>query len=288
MILIKLLVLAIVFGIVILISRIVYKPITKIGRHFLNRYREKYLAQTAADLDSMFLRIAPSRIILINVAFTLVLGILGTVVTKKLLVGLIFALVGFFLFRKIVGKMKQRRVRKFESQLMDSLAIISNSLKAGLSLLQGIELAAHDLSPPTSEEFELILRENRVGLPLEESLLNLTKRIESDDLSLVVRAILIQQETGGDLTKIFDQVISTIEERMRLYGKIWSLTAQGRMEAITVGVLPWGVGLLLYLMQPELIRPMFREPLGIGMLALAIVWELIGIYVIRKIVRVEV
>ena len=288
MILIKILSLILFFAAAFLIAPALYDSIAGMGRKYLHRYREKYITQAEKELDSMFLRISSRQLTHINLAIVILLGIFGLLLTHNVVGGIFFALGGVFLFRYIIQSMKQRRLKKFDSQLVDALTLMSNALKAGLSLPQGIRLVARDMSPPISEEFGLAFRETQVGLSFSKALENLSRRIESEELELVTRAISIQHEVGGKLTEIFDSIVATIDERNRLEGKVGSLTAQGKMEAMTIGILPWGIALVFYLMQPELMGVVFRHPIGIAMLIFAVVWETIGIIVIKKVSTVQV
>jgi len=287
-ILIKISALILFFVAAFLIAPTFYALIARMGRRYLQKYRERYITQAEKELDSMFLRISSRQLAYINPGIILLLGVFGLLLTNNILGGIFFALGGVFLFRYIIRSMKQRRLKKFDSQLVDALTLMSNALKAGSSLPQGIKLVVRDMSPPISEEFGLAFRETQVGLSFSQALENLSRRIGSEELELVTRAISIQQETGGKLTEIFDSIVTTIEERNRLEGKVGSLTAQGRMEAITIGVLPWVIAVIFYMIQPELMGIVFRHPLGIAMLIFAVIWEIIGIIMIRKVSTIQV
>ena len=154
--------------------------------------------------------------------------------------------------------------------------------------MQAIEIIGREGSPPIKEEFGLVLRELTLGVELERALNNLADRVKSTDLDLVVTSINVVRGTGGNLSEMFDQIADTIRERNTLQGKIRSLTAQGRLQGIVIGLLPVGLGVILYSLEPRMITRLFTEPLGWGILALIVIFEGIGAFFIRKIVSIDV
>lgn len=214
-------------------------------------------------------------------AFTLMLGLVW-------LFAIPVAAVGFYLPKFYVGHRQQQRLRKFEDQLTDALVMMSNALKSGSSFLQAIDMVAHELPAPINEEFAQIVAEVGVGAPLEEALTNLTKRIKSYDLYLVVTAILVQRQTGGNLSEILDNIAYTIRERNRLLRHVQVLTAQQRFSAIIVGSLPLFILLVLSLLSPSYHQPFLEVPAGRIMLGVAAFFEIVGFYVMRRVARIEV
>lgn len=187
-----------------------------------------------------------------------------------------------------VNYLKQRRLLRFESQLLDAIVLVANSLRAGHSFMQAIELVSRETPPPLSLEFGRVLRENLVGIPVEEALLNLTERVESKDLELVVTGMLIQRQVGGNLAEVLDSIAKTIEKRIKMRAKIRALTAQGRMSAWVVSLLPFALGFFVFGMHPEFGRIMLDESLGIAMLAVGGIMMLLGILLIRRVVNIDV
>lgn len=203
-------------------------------------------------------------------------------------VGLLLGLLGGyapFIYMKL--KVVRRR-KAFENQLTDTLTIMSNSLKSGYSFLQAVQMIAGEMAAPIAEEFERMLREIRMGIPTEEALQNMNARVSSKDFDLIVTAIIIQKQIGGNLAEILDNIQDTIRERVRIQGEIKALTAQGRFSALIFMILPVGLGGLLYLINPEYLGRLFENPVGWGMLAVALIGQLIGFWFIRKIVTIEV
>ncbi|HEY8656425.1 MAG TPA: type II secretion system F family protein, partial [Candidatus Limnocylindria bacterium] len=176
----------------------------------------------------------------------------------------------------------------FNKQLPDTIVLLSNSLRAGSSFLQSIELVSREGAPPMSEEMGRVVREVNLGLGMEEALANLVRRIKSDDLDLMVTAIGIQQQVGGNLAEILDTIAFTIRERVRIKGDINTLTAQGRVSGYLVAFLPIGLGVALNAINPAFMQPLFTETIGRILIAVGAVMMTIGFLAIRKITDIKV
>lgn len=185
------------------------------------------------------------------------------------------------------GKVK-KRIKMLNDQLGDAIAMISNSLKAGYSFFQAIDMVAKEMTGPIAEEFQVLQKEINLGLTTEKALENLAARVSSDDLELLVTAVLIQRQTGGNLAEVLDNISTTIRERVKIKGEIKTLTAQGRISGWIISLLPVGLGFLIYLINPQLISLLFTRTLGILILVVSAMSELIGIFLIQKIVKIEV
>jgi len=173
------------------------------------------------------------RIIVVLVPFALIL-----LVTRQAFLALAMAAVGFLIPPALVSQAQMRRVKKFNLQLTDSLAIIANSLRAGYSFMQAVELVSREMPAPIGKEFARTFREVNLGTPMEEALGNLGQRMISKDLDLVLTAVLIQRQIGGNLAEILDNISATIRERIRIQGEIKTLTAQGRISGLIIGLVP--------------------------------------------------
>ncbi len=182
---------------------------------------------------------------------------------------------------------RNARLKKFDEQLSDALVIFSNSLKAGYSYLQAVGSIAKEMPDPISKEFARVLKEMSFGVDQSQSLNNLLERVESDDLQLMVTAVNIQRDTGGNLAEILDSISKTIRERVQLKGEVKTLTAQGRFSGIVVSLIPFALGFFMYLINREYIMMLFTEPIGRILVVVAMVNELIGIMFIKKIVDIE-
>lgn len=188
----------------------------------------------------------------------------------------------------LVKVVARRRVMLFNSQIVDSLLIMANSLRAGFSFIQAVEVVQREMPPPIGREFGRTFQELSLGTPVEEALTGLVRRVKSEDLSLVVTAVLIQRQVGGNLAEVLDKIAHTIQERVRIQGEIRSLTAQGRLSGTIISVLPIFLIFFMLLVNPGYIGVLFAEPLGRVMLCAAAVAELLGWFFIRRIVRISV
>ena len=184
--------------------------------------------------------------------------------------------------------LKNARDKAFGLQLVDALVNMGNSLKAGFSLNQALELVQREMENPMSQEIRLVTQEIRLGVSVENALQHLLERMPSQDLDLVVTAITISREIGGNLTEVFDNIADTVRERHRIGGKIDALTAQGKLQGIIISLLPIGVGVALNLINPKKMEPMFNTFLGWLMIVGILGLEALGMFVIFKIVSIEV
>jgi tight adherence protein B len=208
---------------------------------------------------------------------------------------LVGALVGFLTPRFYVSRRKKGRLNSFNKQLPDTITLIANALRAGSSFLQAIELVVREARPPISLEFSRVIREVNLGLPFEQAMENMVRRVRSEDLELMATAITIQHQVGGNLAEILDSIAYTIRERIRIKGEIRTLTAQQRISGYVVAGLPIGLAGLLFLIAPGFMEPMFSKPpevLGLpgGVIILAIggFMMFVGFLIIRRVVDIQV
>ncbi|MGA9525681.1 MAG: type II secretion system F family protein [Myxococcaceae bacterium] len=251
------------------------------------QYQERYVVKSMNDLSDMFLFIDPRQMMVLNVASMFLLGILGWVIFNPLFaVGA--TIFGFFLPMLLVKYYRKRRIRRFNTQLVDALQAMANAFKAGLTFPQAIEHVARDAPPPLSQEFGLFVKEVKLGVPLEEALINMGKRVGSDDLELVVVSTNIARQLGGNMAEMFETISATIRERFRLEGKIASLTSQGKLQGWIVASMPLLLGLVLNQMRPDLMEPMLDHLFGYVLVVLIAVMEILGILIIRRIVNIDI
>jgi tight adherence protein B len=249
-----------------------------------------------ADLKlkvSEFLAIWAASIV--GIPLLMVVLSLGLPTLRNPIVLLIGVLFGFFLPRLWLGRRKAGRLNAFNKQLPDTITLLANALRAGSSFLQAIELVVRESRPPVSTEFSRVIREVNLGLPFEQALENMVRRVRSDDLELMATAISIQHTVGGNLAEILDSIAYTIRERVRIQGEIKTLTAQQRLSGYVVGFLPIGLAGFLFVAAPNFMDPMFRNPpdvlglpAGVVILIFGGIMMFIGFMFIRKIVDIEV
>ena len=269
-----------------------------------NRVMEKrdWGADLARELARADLVLKPSEYLAMRagviLAIPAVVFLLGATVLPALsnpLAWLVGGVVGWWLPRFWINRRKGKRIKAFNGGLADTITLIANALRSGSSFLQAIEMVVREAQPPISTEFNRVIREVNLGLPFEQALQNMVRRVRSDDLELMTTAISIQHQVGGNLAEILDSIAFTIRERVRIKGEIKSLTAQQRMSGYVVGFLPIGlVGILMVIapkfMEPMLMKPpeMFGLPLGVIILSLGGVMMAMGFMFIRRIVDIEV
>ncbi len=253
----------------------------------LSRYQTRKAKESAKRLDNMFLKVPSKKLFLIHSLAPLALGAIGFLLTGKMFIVFVFAAFGLALPTIIIKRLDANRRNKFQAQLVDALMILGSSLKGGLSLLQSIEALVEEMPAPISQEFALVLRENKMGISLGESLEKLNKRMRSEELNLIVTAISVARETGGNLPATFNQLTYTIREKNKLLNKVKTLTTQGRLQGGIMCLLPIGFTVLVYSMNPEFFDIMLQNELGRLLLGYALVSQIVGIFLIRKFSKVE-
>jgi tight adherence protein B len=208
---------------------------------------------------------------------------------------IVFFLLGLYAPRFYLKYRQGKRVKAFANQLPDTITLLANSLRAGSSFLQGIELVTREARPPISEEFERVVREMQLGMALQPALNNLVRRVASEDLELMVTAIQIQSQVGGNLATVLDTIAHTIRERIRIQGEIQTLTAMQRYSGYVITLLPVGLAGILFLISPTYISVMLEKPpemlglpLGIVFFIVGLISMGIGYLLIRRIVDIKV
>ena len=181
-----------------------------------------------------------------------------------------------------------RRREKFNLQLPEALATMSNALRAGFSISQAFDSVVEQGEKPMSEEFAILQQQLKIGMSFEDALESLSQRVGSDDLMLVTTAILISRKTGGNVTEIFDKISETIRGRMRIERKVKTLTAQGRLQGIVVSAMPLFLGLIMTLIKPGLMIPFLTSLTGILAVLVMCALIFVGWLMIRKIIKIDV
>lgn len=212
----------------------------------------------------------------------------GMLLFRRALAAALLGAVGLLVPVLWIRSAQKKRASRIEGQLLNALVLIANSLRAGHSFMQAVELAARETEPPLGLEFAKVSREGKMGLPVEETLANLTGRVNSKDLELAITGVLIQRQVGGNLAQVLDSIAATIEKRIKTKARIRVVTAQGRLSAWIISILPFALGALVFGAYPEFGRVMLVEPLGVVLLAGAFALLVIGILVIRKVVNIDV
>jgi tight adherence protein B len=254
----------------------------------MDRWQRKRMDKITPKLDSMFLDIPLNKLLLIDVLSPVVSGLLGFFISHNIWVAAVAAVAGLALPILIIKRLEALRRQKFASQLVDGLMILSSSLKAGLSLLQSFEELAQEMPNPISQEFGLVIRQMQMGVSLEEAITKLKGRMRLDELDMVVTAMLVARETGGDLTLTFSRVIYTIQERNKLIGRVKALCVQANMQGAIMSLLPIVFGIFVYKVNPGFFDVFFKDNFGRGLMTYAIISEILGIIFIRKLSKVDI
>ncbi|MBI5239343.1 MAG: type II secretion system F family protein [Elusimicrobia bacterium] len=188
----------------------------------------------------------------------------------------------------LLSNIRWRRGMKCEAQLMDAMILMSNGLKSGIDLVQCLELVHRDLQPPIAEEFGLCIKNYQLGTSLEKALEGVEERVQSRLLSYMIKAVVIQRQVGGNLTKIFDRIVENIREETKLVEKTAAMTAQQRIQAIVVGIMPWVMFFIMFAFQPGPMKEFYFTPLGVCVLMFCTMWIAIGMKIVNKLGDVQV
>ncbi|MCX5783704.1 MAG: type II secretion system F family protein [Elusimicrobia bacterium] len=276
-------------GVLIILVGLVY-ALTK----YRDNYREAFVrfvdrAKAWTEVfNRQFLKVKVRHLMAAPIAIFTLAGIL----TFNFLGFIILTALGIYVGVHMPGwsldYLKKNRGKKIDTQLMDALILLSNSLKSGLDIVQGFEMVAHDLQPPISEEFALVLKNYQLGTPFEKALAGLENRAFSRLLVYMIKAIILQRQVGGNLTKVFERIVENIREESKLEEKTKALTAQQKIQSVVVGVMPWLMLIVMFLFQGKVMAEFYFSPLGVAVLAFCIFWISIGMVVVQKLSKVTV
>jgi tight adherence protein B len=255
----------------------------------LSPLSEKY----RAGLEQAQIRLSREELLLIMLGITVALwasymffarpGILLAALLLPSLLGVVSYATGMWIRRRI-----RKRLRAFNDQLEMVLRLLSSGLRAGLSLRQAFVMVVDELADPAKMEFRRVIAQTNIGVGVNEALEALALRLPGDELNMMVRTVRVQTQTGGNLGKILDHLATTIKDRRRIDRKIKALTAEGTASGWVIGFLPVGVGLFIVLTQAQMRDAMFHTPIGLGSLGLACTLEVLGIFLVVQIVKLDI
>ena len=247
-----------------------------------------FAAALQTDLARANLKLTVGEFLIMQCCAAAVIGMLAWLISGVVFVGSVFAAVGWFIPKVWLGRRQSGRLKSFNNQLGDTIQLMSNSLRSGLSLVQSMEMISREAEQPISDEFQRVVREIGLGVGPQDALLHLVRRVNSDDLELLVTAILVQFETGGNLSRILDSIASTIRERVKLQGEIRTMSAQGRMAGYVLSGMPVAIGGMLMLIAPSYMGALFTPGPWLVLPVAAFIGIVMGSLVIRKLVAIEV
>jgi tight adherence protein B len=217
------------------------------------------------------------------------LGLLaGLMLHWPYLLAIVFGTFLFVIPTIVVNAKINMRIKKFIMHFPEALEMFARSLRAGHSFIGAIQLVGQEMPDPVGPEFQKVFDEQNLGIPLRNALLGMTNRIEILDVKFFVTAVMIQRETGGNLAEIIDKIAYVIRERFRIQGQLKIHTAQARLTGIVLSFLPIGVAFILFLMNPAYMTPLWTDPMGRSMVFAAVVMQITGMFVIRKIIRIKI
>ncbi len=247
---------------------------------------EKFVGK---KLKRLFLGTSPQEFVLMHAAFFVVAVIMmWFLVNSWILAFILGGLAGVFVPSIWLDRMWGKRITAIDEQVEEAMMYMSNSFKANPSLPEAIQDVCNAMGAPISQELAMMLREYKLGTPLDQALINMQVRMPSRNLQLAVSALLIGRTVGGNIPKILDDIASTVRESYRLERVIDTQTSQGKMQAWVMGSAPWALCGVFYLMDPSLIRPLFNTVMGYLVLTIALVLDVIGVALILKVIRIDV
>lgn len=236
-----------------------------------------------ADLD-----INVGTFVLLSAVLLVAGPVAGMFLHWPFLVSLVVGLILSGIPNAVVEFRSRLRIKKFLNHFPDALEMFARSLRAGHSFTGAIQLVAQEMPEPIGPEFQKVFDEQNLGIPLRQALIGLAQRIDCLDVKFFVTAILIQRETGGNLAEIIDKISYVIRERFRIHGQLKIFTAQARLTGGILAFLPIGVGILLWTINPEYMRPLWAERTGRILIGIAVAMQITGMLVIRRIIRIKI
>lgn len=254
----------------------------------LVRYRQAFTSEASMRLGELFLFIDPGRLWALNVLLCVSTALAVYAWSAHPALAAASALAALRLPRFWTARLRRARLARFDAQLPDMLLTLASGLKAGASVPVVLRSLVEQAEPPLSQEFGLMLREQRIGVPLEQALVNLHGRVPSDATALVVAALRVASLTGGNLSETLERIAATLRATLHLQGRIGALTAQGRMQAWVMGALPPLLLFGLDRLEPQTMAVLWHTPAGWCVLALVGTLEVLGMILIRRIVDIEV
>lgn len=248
-------------------------------------------ANISRNLARADLKLRPAEYVAVIVISIFAFGVIGFIISYSMIFAFVGMIVGAFVPRMYVKRQEKGRLKKFDNQLSDMLNLTVNGLRAGFSTLQALEAVSRELPPPINDEFHRVVQEMQLGIPMEDALDHLLRRINSEDLDLVITAINVQREVGGNLAEILDSISFTIRERVRIKGEIAALTAQGSATAWVISAMPVVLTALLFLINRDYIMQFFNpetRSCGIPLITLAAIMVITGFIATQKIVDIDI
>lgn len=285
-------------GIVIIIGLMVFIPVFRKADKLFTWIEDQTFGTRnfiIEKLNLLFLDIKEENITygLIGLSFgggSIIIILIGLLTSQWLVaigLGIVFFFTAFKIPKPLINQMIKKRHQLYASQMVDALTLLSNGIRAGLSVPQALGMVVDEMPGPVAQEFGLMLQQNKIGVPLEECFESLAKRVPLEDNDMFVSGVNILRETGGNLAETFDTIVDVIRERVRLKQKVEQFVAQGMFQGIVIAGMPFGIGAIYFFTDPDSMIRLFTHPLGIAMCIVAFLFDAVGFFVILKIVDIK-
>jgi tight adherence protein B len=253
---------------------------------FLRRSEQVSLLQKVLAQGSLDVR--AGNFLMLCVASALVLALVAFIAGGSLLFAWVGLVLGFFLPYAYATHMRKKRFQKFEEKFPEAIDTLARAVRAGHAFTTALEMIANEVSEPVAGEFRQLYEEQKFGLPVRDALLNLADRIPLVDVKFFITAVMLQRETGGNLAEILDNLSYVIRERFKILRQVRVHTAQGRLTMVLLMALPPTIVVIMQILNPGFIRPLFADPIGHALIVGGITLQTLGYFVIRRIIRIQV
>ena len=268
------------------VSFLVYVMLNELSL-FNKELQEAKSKSEAGSLAEFYLGMPGDRFFVLRILVATFLFVIFLLISNFVL-AMLFSCLGYFSPLLLLKRLKNKRIRKVESQLVEGLELLGNGLKSGLTLQQSIELLIKEFSPPISQEFSLVLAEARLGVDFTEALERMARRLDSSVLYILSSGVGITKQCGGDLTQIFSNIAGTIREQANIEGKLDAVTAQGRFQGLILGLMPFALMIVLYFIDPSHIETLFSYRMGQWAVGGVVLMVLFAQLWIRKLLALDV
>jgi tight adherence protein B len=242
---------------------------------------QKMLAQGSVDIRA-------GNFLILCAVSAVVFAIIASIAGRNLVFGWAGGLVGFFIPYAYASHMRAKRFQKFEEKFPEAIDTLARAVRAGHAFTTALEMIANELSEPVASEFRQLYEEQKFGLPVRDALINLTQRVPLVDVKFFVTAVMLQRETGGNLAEILDNLSYMIRERFKILRQVRVHTAQGRLTMMLLMALPPTIVVIMQVLNPGFIQPLFKDPIGHLLIVAGITMQTVGYFFIRKIIRIQV
>jgi tight adherence protein B len=253
---------------------------------FLRRSERVSLLQKMLEQGSLDVR--AGNFLMLCAVSALVFAVVAFLAGGNLVFGWVGAVLGFFVPYAYASHMRTRRFQKFEEKFPEAIDTLARAVRAGHAFTTALEMIANEVSEPVAGEFRQLYEEQKFGLPVRDALINLSERVPLVDVKFFVTAVMLQRETGGNLAEILDNLSYVIRERFKILRQVRVHTAQGRLTMVLLMALPPTIVLIMQLLNPGFIRPLFVDPIGHALIVGGITLQTLGYFFIRKIIRIQV